>query len=347
MENVTDKTVKILGAGISGLSAAITLARNDLRVEVFEKNSHTGGRFKRDFQCLRNFGNKTIDPIIEFKNHGIPIKAYKKLMKIGRYSRSHSFEVINDDKPIYYLVLRGKGENSIDSQLEGLANNLGVNIHYNAVIDISEVDIVATGPSRADSRAYGEIYEDANIDDRGYVFLDNRYSPNGYLYALPSEKKGEVEIINGIRDPRVSTQTIKLLFNRAIQKNSVLIGLLEGATRRSTQSGIGCFTLLGKPYQNNRYYVGEAAGLQDVTAGFGIRYAFISGYLSAQSILTGKDYNRLITKTFKSQLEFERKRCKRFRKLTNTEIDKIFQSAIDKFGHELTIEEYESLRGDI
>jgi len=339
--------IKILGAGISGLSAAVTLAKNGSNAEVFEKCSHADGRFKRDFQCLRNFVNENIDPINELQNIGIHIKPYKKLMKIVRYSQSHRFEVISDNKPIYYLVLRGKDKNSIGSQLEKLAISQGVKIYYNTRLSINDVDIVATGPRKADSIAYGEIYEDTNINETCHVFLDNKYSPNGYLYVLPGEKKGEAEVINGTCDRTISMQTIKSLYNRAIRENDILRGLLDGATRKSIQGGIGYFTLLKKPYKDNRYYVGEAAGLQDVTAGFGMRYAIISGYLAAQSILTGKDYNQLMTKTFRSQLEFERKRSENFKKLTNKEIDKIFYSINEKFGHELKIEEYESIRGCI
>jgi len=347
MLNSNNGPIKILGGGISGLSAAITLAKSGLNVTVFEKNSHVGGRFRRDFQGLRNFGNSGKDPLVEFEQLEIHVKPYKKLMKIVRYSKSHSFEVISDNKPIYYAVLRGESRNSIDSQLETLAINLGVKIIYNTSLNINEADIVAVGPSKADSIAYGEIYYDADIDTAGYVFLNKNYSPNGYLYVMPGEKKGEAEVINATFGPAVNMRTLRTLYNKAIQENEVLKDLFDGATRKTVQGGIGCCTLLDKPYQHNRYFVGEAAGLQDVTAGFGIRYASISGYLAAQSILTGNDYNEQIAKTFKPQLNFERKRCENFKRLTNDDLDKIFQSINEKFGHELTIEEYESLRSVI
>lgn len=347
MLKYNNEPVKILGAGISGLSAAITLARKGLKVEVFEKSLHAGGRFIRDFQGLRNFGNLGIDSLKEFEKFGIFLKPYKKLMRIIRYSQSHSFEVFSNNRPIYYSVLRGRDENSMDSQLETMAINESVNISYDTKLNIDEVDIVATGPSRADSLSYGEIYEDTNIDDTGYAFLDKKYSPNGYLYVLPGEKKGEAEVVNTSFDSGLNMQTLKLLYNKAIKKNYALKDLLDGATRKYVRGGIGRCSLLDEPFQNNRYYVGEAAGLQDVTAGFGIRYAVISGYLAAQSILTDKNYNQLLSKTFKSQLEFERKRSENFKRLTNREMDKMFQIINKKFGHELTIEEYESMRGEI
>jgi flavin-dependent dehydrogenase len=347
MTDSYDEPIKILGAGISGLSAGITLARNGYTVDVFEKNSHAGGRFKRDFQGLRNFGSKNIDPIKEFEKFGCHIKSYKKLMRIVRYSRSRSFEIVSKNKPIYYLVLRGKNKNSIDSQLANLAVNYGANISYNTNLNISEADIVAIGPSRADSLAYGGIYYDVSKDNTGYVFLDKKYSPNGYFYALPGEKKGEMEVVNTTFGPTVNMHALRTLYNKAIQENEVLKDLLDGATRKTVQGGIGCCTLLEKPYQHDKYYVGEAAGLQDVTAGFGIRYAVISGYLAAQCIIGSEDYNEQIVKTFKSRLDFERKRSENFKKTSNDDLDKIFRSINEKFGYELTIKEYESLRGDI
>ncbi len=347
MEKDQEESVKILGAGISGLSAAITLTNNEYKSAVFEKKSHSGGRFKRDFQGLRNFGNGNIDPIREFKELGICIKPYKKLMRIVRYSRSYNFEVISNSRPIYYLVLRGKNKNSIDTQLASSALDLGVNIVYNTRLDVNEADIVATGPSRTDSLAYGGLYYDVDINYTGYVFLDKKYSPNGYFYILPGEKRGEAEIVNATFGPAVSMQTLKVFYDKAIRENKILKDILDGATKKTVRRGIGCCSLLKKPYQNNKYYVGEAAGLQDVTAGFGIRYAVISGYLAAKSILTGEDYNKQMVKTFKSQLDFERKRSENFKKLTNDDLDKIFQSINQKFDHELTVEEYESLRGVI
>jgi flavin-dependent dehydrogenase len=347
MTDPNDEPIKILGAGISGLSAAITLARNGYKIDVFEKNSHVGGRFKRDFQGLRNFGNENIEPIKEFEKFGVYIKPYKKLKRIVRYSRSHSFEIVSNNKPIYYLVLRGKNKNSIDSQLANLAVNYGANICYNTNLNISEADIVAIGPSRADSLAYGGIYYDVSIDNTGYVFLDKKYSPNGYFYLLPGEKKGEAEVINSTFGPTVNMHTLKTLYNKAIEENEILKELLDGATKKTVQAGIGCCTLLEKPYKHDKYYVGEAAGFQDVTAGFGIRYAVISGYLAAQSIIESKDYNEQVVKTFKSRLDFERKRSENFKKMSDDDLDKIFRSINEKFGYKLTLKEYEALRGDI
>ena len=345
MERGRKRPLTILGAGASGLSTAITLARNDIDVQVFEKEAHAGGRFKYDFQCLRTFEKGQSDPLQEFKQLGIMIKPYKKIQRIIRLSRSYSFEVVSAKTPLYYLVSRGKNHTSLDSQLTRQALQYGVDIVYNSNVKHETIDIIATGPPKADSIGYGEIYEDAHIDDTVYVFLDTQYSPHGYLCILPGENPGEAEIMNGTCDPTLDMHTLKSLYERALQDNEVLRRILDGATRKSVQSGIGCYTLVDSPYINSQYYVGEAAGLQDASAFFGIRYAVISGYLAASSILTGTEYARLITQTFGNQLNFERKRSEVFKTVTNERLDKMFQSIVQQFGHELTVEEYDSLRG--
>ncbi len=49
--------------------------------------------------------------------------------------------------------------------------------------------------------------------------------------------------------------------------------------------------------------VGESAGLQDFFLGFGMRYAIVSGYLAAESIVQGLDYDQLIKGEMEKQLK--------------------------------------------
>jgi phytoene dehydrogenase-like protein len=52
------ENIKIMGAGISGLSAAINLATAGYNVDVFEKRSDCGLRFDRDINGLENWSTK-------------------------------------------------------------------------------------------------------------------------------------------------------------------------------------------------------------------------------------------------------------------------------------------------
>jgi len=50
--------IKILGAGLSGLTAGINLAKNGYEVEIFELRNDCGARFKGDLQGLENWSSK-------------------------------------------------------------------------------------------------------------------------------------------------------------------------------------------------------------------------------------------------------------------------------------------------
>jgi flavin-dependent dehydrogenase len=66
------KKIKILGAGPSGLSAAILLAKAGYYAEVFERNVDAGKRFYGDIQGLENWTEK-IDVLEDLRGRGIEI----------------------------------------------------------------------------------------------------------------------------------------------------------------------------------------------------------------------------------------------------------------------------------
>lgn len=63
------KSAVIIGAGIGGITTAVYLAKNDYKVEIYEKNSAPGGRCG---QLIRNFYN--LFQFANFKNIGLLIK---------------------------------------------------------------------------------------------------------------------------------------------------------------------------------------------------------------------------------------------------------------------------------
>ena len=71
------KEIDIVGAGLSGLAAAIILARNDWKVEVFEKHATIGQRFHGDFQGLENW-TQTEDVLDSFDRWGIDLDFWLK-----------------------------------------------------------------------------------------------------------------------------------------------------------------------------------------------------------------------------------------------------------------------------
>ena len=67
--------------------------------------------------------------------------------------------------------------------------------------------------------------------------------------------------------------------------------------------GYGDFFIPNSAKLHNRIYVGEATGFQDCYFGFGMKYAFLSGYLAAKSIIEEKDYDKLWKECFLAQMK--------------------------------------------
>jgi flavin-dependent dehydrogenase len=67
---------------------------------------------------------------------------------------------------------------------------------------------------------------------------------------------------------------------------------LTGIAIKNSQrvGGYGNFSTQNVFVEDQRLYVGEAAGLQDLLWGFGIRIALRSGALAARCLMEGKDY---------------------------------------------------------
>jgi flavin-dependent dehydrogenase len=77
------------------------------------------------------------------------------------------------------------------------------------------------------------------------------------------------------------------------------------------------FNFLRSAKLNDHYFVGEAAGFQDCLAGFGMMYAFKSGYFAAKSIIENCDYDRLWQEDFIRPMEISVRNRQIFKKLSN------------------------------
>jgi len=92
---------------------------------------------------------------------------------------------LKTSRPLFYLIERGFGENSLDQGLRRQAEESGVNILWKHKLDSLEdgYAIVGTGPKTADAIASGIVFKTSykNI----YIgFVDNRIAPQSYAYLL-------------------------------------------------------------------------------------------------------------------------------------------------------------------
>lgn len=287
--------IKIAGAGISGLTAAINLAKSGIDVEIFEAANTIGSRFRGDLQGIENWMNNE-DSLEEIKKCGLDI-GFK--YSVGQdnlqiWTKTKKFKV-NSDKPVYYLVERGDVKRSIDRSIYKQAKKLkNIKINFNSPVnDISDIDIVATGPVlrdiKTDAMASGYIFK-TGLENQGIILLDDDLAPDAYGYFLVKDGKGVITTCIYREFSKLSSLREKMF--QFYMKNIDL--KIRGKKR--VFSGVGNFFIIKPVSGDNKLYIGEAGGFQDFALGFGMEYAIKTGYLAARSIIEKKDYYQMIKK---------------------------------------------------
>jgi flavin-dependent dehydrogenase len=290
-----DSTIKIIGAGPAGLSAAINLAKKEYRVIVYEKNPDVGMRFHNDFQGLENWSTDE-DVMNLLQSMSIDIEFFNKPFYSGfLYGPSTNAE-IKSRKPFFYLVKRGSDQDSLDSSLKKQALELGVHIIFNSALNEQAGDIIATGPKNPKIFAAGITFRTNLKEDIAITILDDSVAPKGYAYLLVSDMRATLAtvIFEKVRD-------YNQCLENTIKRLKEIINFDINSVKKFI--GVGSAFIPDSATKEKRLYVGEAAGFQDFLFGFGMRYAVKSGYLAAKSIIENKDYDTLWKENFDNQLQ--------------------------------------------
>jgi len=277
--------VKIAGAGIAGLTAAINLAKAGYQVIVYEANRDCGLRHNGDWQGIENWTTPK-DALDDLKAMNIetslPFIPIHNIVWFDAYGNRYESNI---QAPIVYLLKRGTGINSLDQALKNQAISSGVQIEFTKSIPLKEADLVAIGP--AGGKPYGMAYGmnfQTDVEDKVWSIFDDKIAPKGYAYFFVI--KGEATLTTTILDdfksgPRLLEETYKRF--QEIQSFS--------AHHINKFVGIGGIKL----HLTNKA-IGEAAGIQDYLMGFGMRMAMRCGFLGAKSVIEGIDLKKLLIK---------------------------------------------------
>jgi len=291
-----NQKIKIIGAGLSGLSTGNTLSKNGYDVEIYEKNNDVGGRFHGDFQGLENWTEKT-DVIDDLKGMNIETDFNYYPQSEFYVSDGLKIQKVVSDKPAYYLVKRGAEDDSLDQALKKQALKSGTAIFFNQTIPSAEADIIATGPrmDKICAVASGIVFNTTASNIIMLVF-DQKAAPKGYGYLIIQDGRGCMVTVLFDEFKRASScfKETKRLFSNLTHFN------IENP---KIMGGVGGFSVHNVFQKDNVLYVGEAAGLQDKLWGFGMRSAIRSGYLAAQSIIHNQRYEKLARKEFSNKLK--------------------------------------------
>lgn len=289
-------SVKISGAGPAGLSAAIILAREGYTVEIFEKNSDIGGRFHGEYQGMENWSDN-INPLDQFKQMDLIVNfSNYPFYNLKITNEEHEWE-FKCKKPAFYLVKRGPVPGSLDKGLENQALDNGVQINFNQKITDEEADIIATGPRSREKFAVAQgIVFKTDMDDQVLCILNDKAAFKGYSYLLVAD--GNATMATVLFD---DFKNLRKCFEKTYQSYKHLLEL--DIKNPQKIGGVGSFSTQNRFTENDKLYAGEAAGLQDLLWGFGIKNAVKSGYLAAKSIIYEEDYQNKAHKYFNNRLK--------------------------------------------
>lgn len=293
-----NKAIKIIGGGgISGLTAAINLAKSGYFVNIYEKNPDCGMRFNGGLQGIENWSEK-IDALDELKSSNLKIEFMTQPFREVIFQEGEETIENEYQKPFFYLVRRGNSVDSLDQSLKKQAISLGVKIFFNKKIDVSDADIVATGPF--ESRLKGFIKGIRFRTDFRNIAIglsSKGTSTKAYAYLLVANGIGCICSCSELLESTNLNKNLKEAVGFFKKKYNIYFKDIEPIGGYSTAHLTRRYKIGGK------LYVGEAAGLQDYLFGFGIRYAIQSGFLAADSIINNYDYKKAAEKKFEKRMK--------------------------------------------
>jgi len=278
--------IEIAGAGPAGLVAAITLAQNGHRVVVHEAHAEVGSRFGGDFQGLENWTTEA-DVLEVMRTQGLTTAFMAMPCARGWVfdPKRRGYEICSRE-PLFYMIERGPGPDSLDSALLNQALELGVEVKFNSRLrHLDGEAILAVGPRAADAIAVG-FHFDCDMANGFWVICDDELAPKGYAYLLVMNGRGTVKtcIFEGFNRE-------KHYVEQSVEAFKELVGL--EMKNPVPHGGSGNFRIPKSGYSGAHAQVGEQAGFQDTLWGFGLRLAMTSGTLAAKSLMNRDDYDHL------------------------------------------------------
>ena len=291
-------TVNIIGAGPANLVAAINLSRAGIETIVHEQKGDVGTRFNGDFQGIENWSSDT--DVISFLNSiGVQEDFMCEPYYEGDFYDPRLRKVsIKSSKPVFYLVERGKSKHSFDQGLKRQALKAGVKFRWNNKLKSVPAGkvIIGTGPKATDAIARGIVFS-TTFQDACIGFLNDEIAPKAYAYLLVHNGKATFAtcMFEDFRNQRY-------YFEKALQTLQKVVKI--DINQPKDFGGYVNFFLKPSASKDGRImYVGENAGFQDALWGFGMKSAMFSGYLAAQSIMTGESYDKLLDKRLRPMMK--------------------------------------------
>ena len=272
---------------MAGLTAAIVLQQAGRRVQVIERSAASGAHRFPDWDAIENWTAREDVPAF-LTRIGIDTGRFRHIASstfsvIDPYGRRHD---VHTPRPFFYLIKRGATAGGLEHGLQAQAEAAGIPIRYGTACPPGVADIWAGGTfGRGTSFASAGFTFHTNHPDWICGLIDMRIAPRAYAYVAIVEGEGTLAVAL-TEERRQANQ----LLERAVE---VFCRHSDLDIRDRHRAGGSGGDLAAFWHGRHDRVIGEAGGYQDFLWGFGIRFAFLSGYLAAQAVLTGQDWQTL------------------------------------------------------
>ncbi|NNG27751.1 MAG: NAD(P)/FAD-dependent oxidoreductase, partial [Ignavibacteriaceae bacterium] len=308
--------VIIIGAGVTGASAAYELANSGISVIVLEKE-----KLPRYKTCGGGVVRRAIEKL-PFNINGIVERNFNMIDVYDHETDLHL--EVSRGKPIITMMMRADLDNLIISEAvkKGAKVNDGVKVlnlvNNDDVIEVvtgsftlkADFVIAADGATGISAKISGmnknffsvpaiecEVYipEDEFEYYKNSTRFDFGFIPHGYAWVFPKRNHLSVGI--------ASMKKLKVNLNDYLKRYFTTLGL-KGATNIAKHGNIipiNPFRV--KPFFNRILLAGDTIGLADPITTEGISYAIESGQLAAKAIIEGSKNKIKVEKIYAKSLK--------------------------------------------
>jgi digeranylgeranylglycerophospholipid reductase len=318
-------TIKVIGASISGLSAALKLVKNNIDVDVYDKKLCAGSNIVCG-EAISIFMQKEFDI-------DIPEPCIASIInKIKLISKNREC-ILKTNKCYGFTFYRNLYEMYLAKQIEKYGGNLYFSNPVKT-LDPSQITIAADGITGITRKYLGLKINSHNIhlgvqklgymehsSDRIDLYLGSEYAPQGYVWVFP-EAKNRVRVGLGI--PLTLRKNAGKLLNEFIADKKI-----------ETDSPLRAKLIpTAMPEQNLVHgkilLTGDAGLLCDPSTGGGIPNGIFSGRMAAKAIIEGKieNYEKYMQKIKRrNKIRYHIKEL--FISLNDFELDEIVENLQD------------------
>jgi len=153
------------------------LAKDGIEAHVHERAPSLAPRFTNSFQVLENWTEDVSFPD-QLKAAGISSGFFcKPQHTFLAYNEKMRCAEFKSKKPYWFLIRRGRDEDSLDSALLKSAQHFGAKVHFSSTLPYEQTDIFATGPSSIDGSAMETSFDADLGKDICAVILGIKIAP--------------------------------------------------------------------------------------------------------------------------------------------------------------------------